>query len=36
MLREGYTNLYNVAGGMEAWKSAGFKMLDGEGNVCKI
>jgi hydroxyacylglutathione hydrolase len=36
MLREGYTDLYNVTGGMEAWKSAGFTMLDGEGNVCNI
>lgn len=36
MRREGYTNLYNVTGGMTAWKSAGFPMLDGEGNLCKI
>ena len=36
MLREGYKNLYNVTGGMEAWKSANFPMLDGEGNICKL
>lgn len=34
MRRHGYKNLYNVTGGMEAWKNAGFKMLDGEGQVC--
>ncbi|MCB8945496.1 MAG: hypothetical protein H6658_17235 [Ardenticatenaceae bacterium] len=36
MLREGYKNLYNVTGGMEAWESANFPMLDGEGNLCKM
>lgn len=36
MLRHGYKNLYNVTGGMEAWKKAGLPMLDGEGNVCKV
>lgn len=36
MLRHGYKNLYNVTGGMDAWKKAGLPMLDGEGNVCKI
>ena len=36
MLRHGYKNLYNVIGGMDAWKKADFPMLDGEGNVCKI
>lgn len=35
MRRAGYTNLYNVTGGMEAWQSAGFPMLDREGrDVC--
>ena len=36
LLRYGYKNLYNVTGGMEAWENAGFKMLDGAGNVCNI
>lgn len=36
MRREGFKHLYNVIGGMEAWESAGFAMLDGEGNVCNI
>ena len=36
MLRAGYKNLYNVTGGMEAWKSADFPMLDGEGQLCKL
>ncbi|VAW41814.1 hypothetical protein MNBD_CHLOROFLEXI01-2222 [hydrothermal vent metagenome] len=36
MHREGFKHLYNVTGGMEAWESAGFPMLDSEGNVCKI
>jgi hydroxyacylglutathione hydrolase len=34
--RHGYKNLYNVTGGMEAWENAGFKMIDGEGQVCNI
>lgn len=34
--RAGYTRLYNVTGGMEAWKHAGFRMLDGAGQVCTI
>lgn len=36
MLREGFQHLYNVTGGMEAWEAAGFAMIDGEGNACKI
>ena len=36
MKRDGFKNLYNITGGMEAWKAAGFPMLDGEGNVCNI
>lgn len=36
LAREGYKHLYNVTGGMEAWKNAGFKMLDGQGQVCNI
>jgi hydroxyacylglutathione hydrolase len=34
--QNGYKELYNVTGGMEAWENAGLKMLDGAGNVCKI
>lgn len=36
LLRAGYKHLYNVTGGMEAWKSAHFPMLDGEGALCKL
>ena len=36
MKRDGFKNLYNVTGGMEAWEAAGFPMIDGEGNVCNI
>ena len=36
LLRHGYKEVYNVTGGMEAWENAGFKMLDGAGNVCNI
>ena len=36
MKREGFSQLYNVTGGMVAWKSAGYPMIDGEGNVCKV
>lgn len=34
--RHGYKNLYNVIGGMEAWKNARFEMIDGEGQVCRL
>ncbi|MCB9420111.1 MAG: hypothetical protein H6667_09915 [Ardenticatenaceae bacterium] len=34
--QNGYKYLYNVTGGMEAWENAGFKMIDGDGNVCSI
>jgi hydroxyacylglutathione hydrolase len=29
LLREGFTNLYNVIGGMTAWESAGMEMVNG-------
>ncbi len=34
--RQGFKHLYNVTGGMEAWENAGFKMLDGKGQVCDL
>ena len=36
MLRYGYEKVYNVTGGMVAWKDAGYRMVDGEGVVCKL
>jgi hydroxyacylglutathione hydrolase len=36
MKREGFKELYNVTGGMEAWEAAGLPMIDGEGNLCNI
>jgi hydroxyacylglutathione hydrolase len=36
MKREGFTHLYNVTGGMEAWEHAGLPMIDGQGNICNI
>lgn len=36
LLQNGYCNLYNVIGGMEAWEHAGYKMLDASGQVCGI
>ncbi len=36
MLRYGYTNVYNVTGGMKAWKNAGLPMVDAEGVACAI
>ncbi len=33
LLRSGYRDLYNVTGGMGAWKAAGYRVLDGQGNV---
>lgn len=34
--RYGYTRLYNVTGGMVAWKDAGFELVDAAGAVCAI
>jgi len=28
LLERGYTNIYDLTGGMNAWKNAGFKLLD--------
>ena len=36
MLRHGYQHVYNVTGGMEAWKDAKLPTVDGEGNACAI
>ena len=36
MLREGYTSLYNVTGGMEAWGNARLPMVDATGAACSI
>ena len=36
LLREGYLELYNVTGGMEAWARAGLPMVDAEGKACGI
>ncbi len=36
LLREGYSRLYNVTGGMEAWGSAGLPMVDKAGQACGI
>ena len=36
LLRSGYRDLYNVTGGMTAWRNAGFRMVDAEGQVCSV
>jgi hydroxyacylglutathione hydrolase len=36
LLREGYTQLYNVTGGMEAWGRARLPMFDAHGKACSI
>jgi hydroxyacylglutathione hydrolase len=36
MLREGYTKLYNVTGGMEAWGRAKLPMIDAQGKACTL
>ena len=36
LLREGYTSLYNVTGGMEAWGNAKLPMVDASGQACGI
>lgn len=36
MLREGYSTLFNVTGGMEAWENAKLPMVDKMGRACAI
>jgi len=36
LLREGYTGLYNLTGGMEAWENAKLPMVDAGGQACGI
>jgi len=36
LLREGYTRLYNLTGGMEAWSHAHLPMVDKAGVACTI
>ena len=36
LLRGSYHDLYNVTGGMTAWKAAGLPMVDGQGKACGI
>lgn len=36
LLRDGYTKVYNVTGGMKAWENAKLPMVDSQGNVCII
>ncbi len=36
MLREGYSKLYNVTGGMEAWGRAKLPMFDAQGQACSL
>jgi hydroxyacylglutathione hydrolase len=36
LLREGYTRLYNLTGGMEAWSRAHLPMVDRAGVACTI
>lgn len=34
--KEGFQQVYNVTGGMEAWKHAGLRMIDADGQVCSV
>jgi len=36
LLREGYTGLHNVTGGMEAWGRAKLPMVDAQGQACSL
>jgi hydroxyacylglutathione hydrolase len=36
LLRYGYTELYNVTGGMTAWEDTSLPMVDGQGKACNI
>ena len=33
---KGFTQVYNVVGGMEAWEHAGFPMIDASGQICNV
>jgi len=36
LLRSGFTSLYNMTGGMEAWQNAKLPMVDGKGVACTL
>lgn len=36
LLMNGYQHVYNVIGGMTAWRDAGYAMIDAEGVVCNV
>lgn len=36
LIREGYSDLYNVTGGMEAWGNARLPMVDAAGVACSV
>lgn len=36
LLMNGYEHIYNVTGGMTAWREAGYPMINAEGLVCNV
>ena len=36
LLMNGYQHVYNVTGGMSAWRQAGYPMINAEGAVCNM